>query len=360
LERRVEPRLKTETPASLTVIRQETAREVQCLIIDVSSVGYGLWTGEPLEPGETIQLHLNGARVLAVVRHCGLSEDGKYSTGVERVDEWVAESRTTVGLLQQSSTGGDEPKRTLGRPKVNSLSRLSAIAIRHLFSEMAPKTTPGESRKIGKIALAAVAALAIVLVALFFSNRLPLGLRASSTAPGSAANTKVTKQIQPSQSSAANASATNASQAQSSTEPHPEALAKVVETQAPSAVPPVMPADKPQQAAASPSAVGPQHASAPQGSQHQILITGHDRSWVFACADGKKVFEKLITAGDREQINFSTQALLHAGNAGALDIVVDSHSLGSMGERGTIHAWRFSPEGYMDVPHALNRTCEIR
>jgi len=73
----------------------------------------------------------------------------------------------------------------------------------------------------------------------------------------------------------------------------------------------------------------------------------------------KSQVEKLIKDGDTDRFNFSTQALLHAGNGGALDITFNSKSLGFMGQPGNIRAWRFSPEGYTDVPAALNRTCEI-
>jgi hypothetical protein len=354
VERRVEPRLKTETAATLTVIRRNTAREFRCVIVNVSSGGYGLLTAEPLEPGETIQLHLNGARVLAVVRHCGLSGDDRYSTGVERVDEWMRESNTTGERFQEAHSGADDGKRTLGRPKVNSLNRLSAVAIRHLFSEMEPKTTPRNSRKTHKITLAAGAALALVLLAAFF-GRLPLGLLASLRTPGSTGYAKVTKRNQPSQPSAR-----KAPQEQFSPEPQPDDQVRAAETQAPPAVPSAVPAERPRPIATNFSPAPQQHIDGPQGFQHQILITAHDRSWLLACADGKKVFEKLITAGNTEQISFSTQALLRSGNAGALDIAFDARSLGRMGDRGTIHAWRFSPEGNADVPPALNRTCEIQ
>jgi len=89
-------------------------------------------------------------------------------------------------------------------------------------------------------------------------------------------------------------------------------------------------------------------------------VKSNGANWVVACADGKKVFEKLFNTGDTSQIAFSTQALLNAGNAAALDVTLDSRTLGAMGRPGTIHAWRFSGEAYEDVPPAHNRTCEIR
>ena len=79
---------------------------------------------DSLNPGETIQLQLSGAQVLAMVRYCRLNGD-QFVIGVERVDEWlVAEdshasaaakcrhgriasnARTAKGQLPQSSDYG--------------------------------------------------------------------------------------------------------------------------------------------------------------------------------------------------------------------------------------------------------------
>ena len=91
-----------------------------------------------------------------------------------------------------------------------------------------------------------------------------------------------------------------------------------------------------------------------------MLVIANDNGWVLACSDGRKVFEKLLKSGDVERFRFSKEALLHSGNAGALEIAIDSLSLGVMGGNATARTWRFSPDGYKDVPVAANQTCEIR
>jgi uncharacterized protein DUF4115 len=129
--------------------------------------------------------------------------------------------------------------------------------------------------------------------------------------------------------------------------------------QAPSPTSRVLSEDKRPQIAARSAAGRPGQVSLSQGSQQQILIKSRGPSWVVACADGKEVFEKLIQDGDTDRFNFSIQALLHAGNGGALDITFNSKPLRCTGQPGNIRAWRFSREGYTDLAPALNRSCEI-
>jgi hypothetical protein len=187
LDRRVEPRLTTATEASLRVLRPVGEFEFKCLITDVSGVGYRLLTHAALEPGETIQLQLNGAQVIARVRYSRLNED-QFVIGVERVDEWLVEPRTATELAPPSNAGEDGSPRTLGRPKVNYLNRLTTAATLQLFADSFKK---GErhSPKIARIALATVVALLVALLGLYY-DRVLVKARGSS-APPTSSNTKL-------------------------------------------------------------------------------------------------------------------------------------------------------------------------
>jgi hypothetical protein len=182
LDRRVEPRLTTQTAASLRVLRRVGEFEFKCLITDVSGVGYRLLMNDSLNLGETIQLQLNGAQVIAMVRYCRLNGD-QFVIGVERVDEWLIEPKIATELAAPSSAaeGGSPP--TLGRPKVNYLNRLTMVAIRQLFANSFKKAE-GHSPKIARIALATVAALLCVLLGLYY-ERVLVRARGNSAPPAS-------------------------------------------------------------------------------------------------------------------------------------------------------------------------------
>jgi hypothetical protein len=135
---------------------------------------------DSLAPGETIQLQLNGAQVIAMVRYCRSNGD-QFVIGVERVDEWSVEPRIATELAPPSNAGADGSPRTLGRPKVNYLNRLTAVATRQLFADSFGK---GEhySPKIARIALATVAALLAALLGLY-CDRVLVRARGNSAPP---------------------------------------------------------------------------------------------------------------------------------------------------------------------------------
>jgi hypothetical protein len=322
LDSRVEPRLKTETPASFTTIRRNTALELQCVIVDVSSVGYGLLTQEPLNPGETIQVQIDGARVLTVVRHCGWREGGQHFIGVERVDEWLVAPKARAKTSQ--------PRAKAAQTRVKT----------------------AHSRRTARIALAAGGALVIVLSGWHYGRAFlrPAGESLTMASAKAVPDTRLDPATQ--------LAATRSIDSQSSAD----------QSQTPIAVQRVAAADTSQQSVPVIPAVlqtplevnsKPEDVSPSQGL-HRVSIRANDNSWVMGCSDGQKIFEKLFRPGDTAQFQFSGQALLHAGNGRALEISVDSRPVVVAGAGSFIRAWRFSPDGYKDVPAAGNRSCDIR
>src|SRR5215469_8707857 len=89
-ELRSEPRIRTETPALMQVLR-EKAWDLQACIVDISGVGFGLVTDQPLSLSETIRLRIGPHHTLGVVRHCRPIGD-QFKVGLERVDDWLSDS----------------------------------------------------------------------------------------------------------------------------------------------------------------------------------------------------------------------------------------------------------------------------
>src|ERR1022692_2263852 len=74
------------------------------------------------------------------------------------------------------------------------------------------------------------------------------------------------------------------------------------------------------------SSAGKSHAS----------IQANDRSWITACVDGNVVFSKLFTAGTEDSIDFIDHAIVRMGNAGPVEITLDSKPVGSLGQMGQV------------------------
>jgi len=101
--------------------------------------------------------------------------------------------------------------------------------------------------------------------------------------------------------------------------------------------------------------VTPPQVPAPQSSRLAIRATGP--SWVTACADGKKLFERLLQPGDATDIPFTESAIVRSGNAGGLEVIVSGQSLGVMGQPGAIRMLRATPQGYDYVPAVVGDAC---
>ena len=106
------------------------------------------------------------------------------------------------------------------------------------------------------------------------------------------------------------------------------------------------------------AAVKPAPAATPSMGLHQISIEASDISWVLACSDGKKVFEKLFRSGDTAELQFARHALVSAGNARGLKVSFDSRPVVAAGAGSTVRAWKFTPDDYQDVSASRNRTCD--
>jgi len=71
-------------------------------------------------------------------------------------------------------------------------------------------------------------------------------------------------------------------------------------------------------------------------------VVASDRSWVRAVADGVTVYEGFLSAGDHQVWEAHRTLTLKIGNASALDVTVNGHSLGRLGNPGDVVDKSFS------------------
>jgi len=88
------------------------------------------------------------------------------------------------------------------------------------------------------------------------------------------------------------------------------------------------------------------------GSRH-AEIRATEPVWVYAVADGKEVFGKLLAKDETRKIDFAERALVRVGNAGGVEISVDGKSFGPLGPRGAIRAVEITRDGHRFVPVSL-------
>ena len=66
------------------------------------------------------------------------------------------------------------------------------------------------------------------------------------------------------------------------------------------------------------------------------LLQANDRSWITACVDGKVVFSRLFTAGNKASVDFMNRAVVRVGDAGPVEITLDGKPVGSLGQVGQV------------------------
>lgn len=92
----------------------------------------------------------------------------------------------------------------------------------------------------------------------------------------------------------------------------------------------------------------------------RLSVRATNISWVTACADGKKMFERLLETGDEVEIPFFQNAILRSGNAGGLEITLAGQSFNPMGPWGFTRMVLASPHGYDFVEPILTNPCNPR
>jgi hypothetical protein len=91
--------------------------------------------------------------------------------------------------------------------------------------------------------------------------------------------------------------------------------------------------------------LSPIRPSSGGGAVSHASITATGTSWVAACSDGMKIFQKMFVSGDTQEVEFSQVALVRLGNGPAVDIEVDGKSIEPVGLSGVSQAIELTPGG---------------
>jgi hypothetical protein len=85
--------------------------------------------------------------------------------------------------------------------------------------------------------------------------------------------------------------------------------------------------------------------TAPPAGKSRASISATDRSWVTACADGTIVFSKLFSSGSKQDLMFTSRAVVRMGNAGPLEIQLNGKPTGRLGNAGEVKVFELTPTG---------------
>jgi hypothetical protein len=328
MNQRVEPRFKTDTSVTLQLANK--AQQIPARIVDASGLGFRLLLEQPIAVGDDLQINAEEHRLLVTVRHCGPAENGYY-VGVERIDKWLPEEAR-----------GDAA--VLGRPQIKKdVDPLRVMALRNQFSNQSATSPTKDRRGLMLGGIAAVIALGVLAV--FWGGvrgsghtTAPLPIvakQADKTEPETAAEKKpvATKPAIP----VATPAVANSK---------PQLVAHV-------SAAPVAPTTIPQ-VTITPKAVP---VAAAASGPLQVALHASELSWVDACADGRLVYSKALSAGETGQIKFLNVATVRSGNAGGLEIAFGSKPAERMGEKGHIQMWKFTRAGRQEMPPGSASAC---
>jgi cytoskeleton protein RodZ len=206
---------------------------------------------------------------------------------------------------------------------------------------------PARNRSRTVAALAAAVVAAVALAGLLFG---PLRNHATLFSPFASASEKSIKNVPASKPEPSSGSVAPADPVPEPDDPPKETAAAVAPGSAPpAAVPPATnvatapatPPPSPAAATAKPPSPPPARSGAHSGSVHTTAP-----SWIWACADGKTLAGRVLPAGSALDIEFSRQAQVLIGNAGAVDMALDGKSLGPLGPEGRARVVELTPGGF--------------
>lgn len=102
------------------------------------------------------------------------------------------------------------------------------------------------------------------------------------------------------------------------------------------------PPARPAQPAPRPAPAGAQPASSPAGvAEHAVVLTTTRRVWVRVMADGHRLFEREVAAGERVPIDATQAVVIRAGDAGAVRLTFADGRVEALGGEGQVVTKRF-------------------
>jgi cytoskeleton protein RodZ len=77
-----------------------------------------------------------------------------------------------------------------------------------------------------------------------------------------------------------------------------------------------------------------------------VVVTASEQSWVEALSDGRRVFAGTLEPGETRTFRSSERTVLTMGNAGGVNLSWNGQPVGTVGNRGQVRAFEFTPERF--------------
>jgi hypothetical protein len=341
-EQRSEPRIEANAPA-LMIPLANVAIRLSGRVLNVSRRGVKVHVDEPLagypRTGDVYRVLSGNDVMLCEIRHYQLLGESA-EVGFQIVHRL---SRGELNSLIEAYKGTHADPTGPGTELAKAASTLTELGepARDPLGAVVPKALekhrPVRIQRLSTITAVILGGLAIG--ALLFAS--PYIVNSSSPLMA-AIKRKVTK-ARP-QETAQSVSQASLENVRIESKPPAVELAKTVQDspESPRLLPTPDPVDP---AAVSPNRVvpAPEVNGAQQKRHARIKASG--ASWVSACADGRKLFEKALSSGETQEIEFSDKAVVRVGSAGEVEMTLDGKPVGPLGRTGQLRLLQFSTEG---------------
>lgn len=364
MNQRNETRLEISAPATLTLL-DHPGREMNCQLVDVSGSGMQLVADEPLIVDEMVSLEVGPHLVLAGVRYC-TPRGRKFTIGVERVHVVFATSLAEhenkaariLALVEDyhlqmtrvlnETTSAEHVGPVPEDPQPESVETASSPVVptggdSDAFRAAALGTIQDRSftrpRMMSMVVGSVVGALTIGLL-MFASPVKPKRLLPSVRAAGNHERESVRSKEAPQPLLLAGRE-TSKSESRSKTEER-AGVARAGESAS------LIRNSAPPNVAAALGASVVQAAGSSRKRRLSLKLNGE--SWVSACVDGQKLFERALSSGDTREIEFSDNAVVRVGSAGDVEMALDGKSVGALGRPGQLRLLEVTSAGLRALP----------
>jgi hypothetical protein len=95
--------------------------------------------------------------------------------------------------------------------------------------------------------------------------------------------------------------------------------------------------------------------------QH-VSLSVNQAAWISACADGKEMFQIMVSPGDTPDFEFANRAVVRIGNAGGVELAVNGAAIGQLGPEGEVRVLELTHEGFRLLtlpPGATSNDCDL-
>jgi hypothetical protein len=96
-----------------------------------------------------------------------------------------------------------------------------------------------------------------------------------------------------------------------------------------------------------------------QNSVFHVELSALEPTWLSIVADGKRTFDGVLEADQKQMLEGREMARVRTRNAGGLNVVYNGKSIGSLGAHGQVRTLVFTPDGYKTVNQPVNAAAHL-